>query len=329
MNQRKPSALTAEADGCKPPVPGVLHRPASGRAARDDPVIPPDSGTLPAVNRALTPRRRGRVTENDEYAAFARRVLRAWARRVAAGDIDAITDMAAAVGELEGAMRQAVTGLRRKGYSWAEIAARLGVTRQAAQQRWGGSGRDLPAEAARGQVGCLHDGGHRTPPRRTRNRAEARRPCSSPPPGVHSLLTGGVPCDRWEALPPPAHIGRSNAMRVKEALAEAAVHAAATYLEGHGFRVLDRNWQSGTDIIPIIAADRRVLVVIDLRVRAGTRHGTPLEAIGADRRQTMRRLAARWLAEHGRRYDQIRIDVVGLLQESSGGFTIEHIKAVD
>jgi hypothetical protein len=136
-------------------------------------MTPPDSGARPAVNRALTPRRRRRVTENDEYAAFARRVLRAWARRVAAGDIDAITDMAAAVGELEDAMRQAVAGLRDKGYSWAEIAARLGVTRQAAQQRWGGSGRDLPVPAARSRAGCLPDGGHGTPPQRTRNRAEA------------------------------------------------------------------------------------------------------------------------------------------------------------
>ena len=112
-------------------------------------MTPPDPGARPGVNRALTPRRRRRVTENDEYAAFARRVLRAWARRVAAGDIDAITDMAAAVGELEDAIRRGVAGLRGKGYSWAEIAARLGVTRQAAQQRWGGSGRDLPVAAAR------------------------------------------------------------------------------------------------------------------------------------------------------------------------------------
>ena len=34
----------------------------------------------------------------------------------------------------------------REGYSWAEIAARLGVTRQAAQQRWGGSGRDFHSD---------------------------------------------------------------------------------------------------------------------------------------------------------------------------------------
>jgi putative endonuclease len=115
-------------------------------------------------------------------------------------------------------------------------------------------------------------------------------------------------------------------MRVKEALAAAAGEAAASYLEDCGFRVLDRNWQYGTEIIPIIAADSRVFVVIDLRVRAGTRHGTPLEVIGAARQRTMRWLAARWLAEHGVRFDQIRIDVVGLLQDGTGGFTIEHIR---
>jgi hypothetical protein len=34
-------------------------------------------------------------------------------------------------------MAEAVKGLRDCGYSWAEIGSRLGITRQAAQQRWG------------------------------------------------------------------------------------------------------------------------------------------------------------------------------------------------
>ena len=38
---------------------------------------------------------------------------------------------------LEDATRQAITGLRQSGYSWADIAMRLGITRQGAQQRWG------------------------------------------------------------------------------------------------------------------------------------------------------------------------------------------------
>jgi hypothetical protein len=39
--------------------------------------------------------------------------------------------------EIDTAVAEAVKGLRACGYSWAEIGARLGVTRQAAQQRWG------------------------------------------------------------------------------------------------------------------------------------------------------------------------------------------------
>jgi hypothetical protein len=86
------------------------------------------------VKGRLTPKP---IVENGEYAAFARRILRAYARRVATGDIDALTDMTALAADVEHAIRQAVTGLRDTGHSWAEIGLRLGVTRQAAQQRWG------------------------------------------------------------------------------------------------------------------------------------------------------------------------------------------------
>ena len=96
----------------------------------------------PSVKPPLTRRRRQRPVENDEYAAFVRRVLRAYARRIARGDIDAIAELSAIAAELDVVMRQAVSGLRGAGYSWAEIATRLGVTRQAAHQRWGGGCTD-------------------------------------------------------------------------------------------------------------------------------------------------------------------------------------------
>jgi ribosomal protein S20 len=88
------------------------------------------------VKGSLTPDRRRRPVENDEYASFIRRVMRAYSRRIATGDVDALTDMTGLAAELDEAISQAVTGLRETGYSWTEIAARLGVTRQAAQQRW-------------------------------------------------------------------------------------------------------------------------------------------------------------------------------------------------
>ena len=97
---------------------------------------PPADGKN-TVRKNLTPNRRRRYVENDEYAAFARRVLRAYGRRIAQGDIDAITELNNLFEEVEAALGRAVLGLRLLGYSWAEIGSRLGITRQAAQQRWG------------------------------------------------------------------------------------------------------------------------------------------------------------------------------------------------
>ena len=59
------------------------------------------------------------------------------ARRIAAGDIEALADMTGLADEIDAAAGEAVTGLRDLGYSWSEIGTRLGITRQAAQQRWG------------------------------------------------------------------------------------------------------------------------------------------------------------------------------------------------
>ena len=66
-------------------------------------------------------------------------VLHAYSRRVGDGDVEALALMLGLVEEIDTAIAEAVRGLRAYGYSWAEIGARLGITRQAAQQRWGTS----------------------------------------------------------------------------------------------------------------------------------------------------------------------------------------------
>jgi hypothetical protein len=98
----------------------------------------PTEQTQNAVNPAFTAGRSRPVVENAEFTAFGRRILRAAGRRIAAGDVDALPALAALSAELDAAITHAVTGLRSAGYSWAEIASRLGVTRQAAHQRWAG-----------------------------------------------------------------------------------------------------------------------------------------------------------------------------------------------
>ena len=102
--------------------------PTAGAAER--------STVKPALTATLTAAKRSRYVDNDEYAAFVQRIIRAHSRRVAAGDVDALAALVALSGELDQAISDAVGGLRAWGYSWTEIAARLGITRQGAQQRW-------------------------------------------------------------------------------------------------------------------------------------------------------------------------------------------------
>src|ERR1700683_3293988 len=75
----------------------------------------------------LSPKRRRRTVENDEYGEFIRRILRAYSRRVADGDIEALSLMTRLADELDDAIAQAVKGLRSPGASWDEIGDPLRV----------------------------------------------------------------------------------------------------------------------------------------------------------------------------------------------------------
>jgi putative endonuclease len=130
------------------------------------------------------------------------------------------------------------------------------------------------------------------------------------------------------ARPPPLSMVEVVAMGAKDVLGREGEQAAVRYLEGCGFRILDRNWRSADGEIDIVAVERHTFVVCEVKTRSGTRFGTPLDAVGSAKRRRLRRLAAEWLAAHGIRFDQIRIDVVGLLRDGADGFTIEHVRGV-
>jgi putative endonuclease len=118
------------------------------------------------------------------------------------------------------------------------------------------------------------------------------------------------------------------AMRAKDVLGRTGEQAAADYLESCGLRILDRNWRSADGEIDIVAAERHVLVVCEVKSRTSARYGSPLEAVSRVKLGRLRKLAVQWLNAHGVRFDQVRIDVVGLVYEGTGGFTIEHTRGV-
>ncbi|GIH03388.1 hypothetical protein Rhe02_14550 [Rhizocola hellebori] len=97
-----------------------------------DPAVPATRTARPLVRKHPK-----RDKSNQEFDAFTRRILRAYAARVAAGDVEALRIMASLAAEAEAVTTLAVVGLRKVPYSWDAIGEALGVSRQAAQQRYG------------------------------------------------------------------------------------------------------------------------------------------------------------------------------------------------
>ena len=79
-------------------------------------------------------KRQRREYENPDYAAFIARSIRSLGRRLGDGDVESIVLIANLEAELDRVKFDAITGLRDFGYSWAEIAQRMGTSKQNVQQ---------------------------------------------------------------------------------------------------------------------------------------------------------------------------------------------------
>ncbi|MBO0824953.1 MAG: YraN family protein [Actinobacteria bacterium] len=117
-------------------------------------------------------------------------------------------------------------------------------------------------------------------------------------------------------------------MNPKDLLGQQGEQLAVDFLAKAGLAVLGRNWRCRLGEIDIVALDGRTLVVCEVKTRSGLRFGSPLEAITRQKAKRLRLLAVAWVRAHGLVFDEIRIDVVGVLRGKQGDFSIEHVRGV-
>lgn len=117
-------------------------------------------------------------------------------------------------------------------------------------------------------------------------------------------------------------------MADKDDLGRLGEQLAAEYLQQAGMRILDRNWRCAEGELDIVAAERRVLVACEVKTRSGLGFGSPLEAISRRKLARLRGLAISWVRAHGVLFDEVRIDVIGLVRDRSGHFTIDHVRGM-
>lgn len=100
---------------------------------------------------------------------------------------------------------------------------------------------------------------------------------------------------------------------------------AAAWLAERSFRILDRNVRYRGGEIDIIALDGDELVIVEVRLRSGTRFGRAAETIDSRKLAFLLRAAGRYRQEHPEVEEMIwRIDLIAITRAENG--TIESVE---
>lgn len=102
---------------------------------------------------------------------------------------------------------------------------------------------------------------------------------------------------------------------------------AVGHLHDQGLTVLGRNWRCREGELDVIATDGRVLVVCEVKTRAGRGFGVPAEAVTREKRARIRRITNRWLSTHHVEWCPIRFDVISVDWPREGEPRIQHYRA--
>ena len=89
--------------------------------------------------------------------------------------------------------------------------------------------------------------------------------------------------------------------------------AAAAWYTANGYEIVARNWRVREGELDLIVRKGRVYVFCEVKARTSNAFGAPIEAVGRQKRDRIRRLAARWLSESPVRPAGIRFDIASVL----------------
>lgn len=108
------------------------------------------------------------------------------------------------------------------------------------------------------------------------------------------------------------------ARRAGKILGASGERFAATWLEAHGFYIVDRNWHCPYGELDVIARSGDELVFFEVKTRRGRRMGAPEEAVTRAKRRRLILAAQTYLAERGCEQAPYRIDVLAIELTPSG-----------
>ncbi|MBE7629503.1 YraN family protein [Tenacibaculum piscium] len=107
-------------------------------------------------------------------------------------------------------------------------------------------------------------------------------------------------------------------------LGEKGEQLAIEYLEGNGYKILEKNYRYKKAEVDIIAQKDGFLVVVEVKTRSSTYFGNPQDFVNPKKIKLLVYAMNHYV--HQKNIDlEIRFDIIGILQ-TNNTFKIEHIE---
>jgi putative endonuclease len=115
----------------------------------------------------------------------------------------------------------------------------------------------------------------------------------------------------------------SSAPASRIALGEGGENAAAKYLRGLGYRIIERNFRCDAGEVDIIAREGKILVFVEVKTREED-DPAPEEQVDAGKQHQLTKAARAYLSRYGSPQPPARFDVVGIVWPAGRAPQIRH-----
>ncbi|WP_207422033.1 YraN family protein [Desertivirga brevis] len=100
---------------------------------------------------------------------------------------------------------------------------------------------------------------------------------------------------------------------------------ARTYLEDKGYRILEKNWVYARAEVDLIAYYDKRIIFVEVKARTSVGYGQPEEFVGDAKQRNLKRAAEQYI--FWRNFNgEIRFDIIAIVFNKQGGYTIRHIE---
>lgn len=100
---------------------------------------------------------------------------------------------------------------------------------------------------------------------------------------------------------------------------------AATFLEKHGYKILEKNFRIRAAEIDIIAQKDNTIIFVEVKTRSNIRKGTPAEAVNLHKQKKIIEAASVFLQDEKYFDSACRFDVIEILK-AGNAFKVNHIE---